>query len=157
MPVNSTDEHPLPGEIPSFETFMDEIQMSFPEGDLVNAYNRIVWFIEKERTCSDGTPITYRLIMDRFAAHIRQWNTRYGRKEQEGFLSKEAEQKRKPLFEFIGSRWYERIFTTVGNHVERDPYLFGNFPLKYLSDQLDEFQKNYQHGKATEPPEIQAE
>lgn len=145
MEKTSADSEQESPDIPSFDDFKDEVRMTFPEGDLQKAYNRIQWYIGNEKVCSDGTPITYRLIMERFAAHIRQWNARYGRKEQEGYLSKEAEEKRKTLYDFIGSRWYERIFTSPGNHVDRDPYLFGNFPLKYLSEQLTEFQKTYQY------------
>jgi hypothetical protein len=133
-------------DLPPYKVFLSEIKRSYPEGNLEATYNRIKWFIENEQFCNDGTPITYRLIMDKFTAHIRIWNMRYGRKEKDGYLSMEAEEKRKTLFEFIGSKWYEREFAATVDSSLRDGYLFGPFPVPYLMEQLSIFKETI-HGK----------
>jgi hypothetical protein len=129
--------------IPSFETFRNEIKAIYPEGDLRRSYERIIWYIDNERICSDGvTPITYRLIMDKFAAHINQWNIKYGARDPK-YVSKEIEEKKKDLYNFIGLKMYEREFQVTNTIQERDKYLFGSFTRSYLKTKLDEFKKTY--------------
>jgi hypothetical protein len=138
MDSSNKEAHPNK-DVPPFEVFLNEIREMYPEGDLHLAYSRIKWYIEHEKFCTDGTLLSYRFIMDQYAAHIRQWNARYRRKEQEGYLSKDAEEKRKDLYSFIGAKWYERVWTTSNGDMERDRYIFGNFTTPYLSARFDEF------------------
>ena len=68
-------------DTPSFEAFREEIMAIYPEGDLLKTFSRLKWYIENEKICPDGTPITYRLIMDKFASHIKGWNMVYGSRD----------------------------------------------------------------------------
>lgn len=130
-------------EVPPFDVFIEEIKNIYPEGDMAKTYNRIKWFIENEQVCEDGTPITYRLIMDQFAAHINQWNTRYRKKELAGYLHKKADEKRKNLYEFLGLRLYEQIFMMPDCYSDRDQYIFGPFKITELVERLADFQKTF--------------
>jgi len=128
--------------IPPFDLFREEVKKIYPEGDLVKSYERIKWYIEHEKVCSDGTPLNYRLIMDKFANHIRSWNNQYGDRDAK-YRGKDADEKRKTLWDFVGMRWYEREFViTVGNS-ERSRYLFGNFSVANLKKELDEFNRRF--------------
>ena len=131
--------------IPSYEQFLDDVRKIYPDGtDLPKAYNRIVWYIENETMRSDGSPVTYKIIMDKFAAHIRSWNIQYGSRDPK-FRGKDAEEKRKNIWDFVGSRWYEREFSISAGSNERDTYLFGPFTKKYLKEQLDKFNKTLKY------------
>ena len=129
-------------EIPSFDVFREEIKKIYPEGDLNRSFNRILWHIENDKFCADGTPITYRLIMDKFAAHIKQWNMKYGIRNPK-FLGRAEEEKKKDLYEFIGLKMYEREFVSSAGQGERDKYLFGPFDRKYLMEQIQNFKKKF--------------
>jgi hypothetical protein len=137
-------------EVPSFDAFRQEIMKIYPAGDLTEAYEKIFWYIEREKICADGTPISYRLIMDKFAAHIRAWNMRYGSREPK-FIGKADEEKRKDLLNFIYLKWYEQEFVPSAGQGERNKYLFGAFPVEYLKQQLDEFKRKFPNetGKST--------
>jgi len=128
--------------IPSFDLFREEVKKIYPEGDLVKSYDRIKWYIEHEKVCSDGTPLTYRLIMDKFANHIRSWNNQYGDREAK-YRGKDADEKRKTLWDFVGMRWYEREFVISSGNSERNKYLFGNFSVVSLKKRLDEFNRRF--------------
>jgi len=134
-------------DIPTYDVFVTELRRSFPDGDLVKTYNRIKYYIENEQFCADGTPITYRFIMDKYSSHIKQWNKRWKKKEDDGFLSKEASEQRKTLWDFIGMKWYEREFIIVAASSERDKYIFGEFSTKYLIEKLSEFKSQFINGK----------
>jgi hypothetical protein len=128
--------------IPSFDIFRQEIMRIYPEGDLMSAYQRIEYCIENEKFCADGTRITYRLIMDKFASHIRQWNIKYGSREPK-YIGKADEEKRKDIWDFVYLKWYEREFITSLGQGEKNKYLFGDFPLNYLNKQLATFKKRF--------------
>lgn len=132
----------IESDVPSFKVFRQEIMKIFPAGDLTEAYEKIQWYIENERTCADGTPISYRLIMDKFAAHIRAWNMRFGSREPK-FIGKADEEKRKDLLNFIYLKYYEQEFVPSASQGERNKYLFGDFPVEYLKQQLDEFKLKF--------------
>ena len=136
--------------VPSFDVFRLEVMKIYPAGDLTEAYEKIHWYIENEKICADGTPITYCLIMDKFAAHIRAWNMRYGSREPK-FIGKADEEKRKDLLNFIYLKWYEQEFIPFASQGERNKYLFGDFPVEYLKQQLDEFKRKFPNetGKQT--------
>jgi len=136
--------------IPPYPDFLDDIRKIYPDGtDLLKAYNRIKWYIEHEPFCADGTPLTYRLIMDKFSAHIRAWNLQYGGREKK-YQGKDAEEKRKNIWDFVGMRWYEREFSVSVGSGERDDYLFGPFTKAYLKEQISYFDKKltYEPGEA---------
>ena len=140
----------LEPDVPSFTVFHQEVMKIYPAGDLIEAYDKILWYIENEKNCADGTPITYRLIMDKFAAHIRAWNMRYGSREPK-FIGKADEEKRKDLLNFIYLKWYEQEFILSASQGERNKYLFGDFPVEYLKQKLDEFKLKFPNetGKST--------
>jgi hypothetical protein len=135
-------KEPIISEIPSFDIFRQEIMKIYPAGDLTEAYEKIHWYIEHEKICADGTPISYRLIMDKFAAHIRAWNMKYGSREPK-FIGKADEEKRKNLLNFIYMKWYEQEFVPSASQGERNKYLFGNFTEEYLKTKLDEFKRKF--------------
>jgi hypothetical protein len=132
----------IESEVPSFDVFRQEIMKIYPAGDLTEAYEKILWYIEREKICADGTPISYQLIMDKFAAHIRAWNMRYGSREPK-FIGKADEEKRKDLLNFIYLKWYEQEFVPSASQGERNKYLFGDFPVEYLKQQLDKFKRKF--------------
>lgn len=144
MTTMGSDEHVEQVEpgVPPFDVFRQEVMKIYPAGDLTEAYDKILWYIEYEKICADGTPITYRLIMDKFAAHIRAWNMRYGSREQK-FIGKADEEKRKDLLNFIYQKWYEQEFIPSATQCERNKYLFGDFPADYLKQQLDQFKRKF--------------
>ena len=126
--------------IPSFEVFRQEIKKIYPAGNLLKTYDRIVLLVENERSFADGTPITYRLIMKTFSAHIQAWNMQYGEREAK-YIGRDAEEKRKSLWDFIGLKWYEREFGASSGQRERNKYLFGDFSIDYLKQRLVEFKR----------------
>lgn len=128
--------------IPSFDVFREEVKKIYPEGDLIKSYDRIKWYIEHEKVCTDGSPLTYKLIMDKFAAHIRSWNSQYGEREAK-YRGKDADEKRKTIWDFVGMRWYEREFVIPSGNGERNKYLFGNFSISYLLQKLEEFKNRF--------------
>jgi hypothetical protein len=127
-------------EIPSFVTFRKEIMNIYPEGDLTEAYETMLWHIKMVKQCADGTPISYRLIMDKFASHISQWNVKYGSRDPK-YIGKADEEKRKDLLSFIDMKGYEREFTGNVGQNGRNKYLFGEFTQEYLQKQLKEFKR----------------
>lgn len=141
----------MESEIPSFEAFREEIRKIHPEGNLLATYERIVYFINHVKSCGDGTPVTYKLIMNKYAAHIRSWNMVYGSRDPK-YWGKDAEEKRKTLWDFLGLRWYEREFVTSVGNGERNRYLFGGFSIDYLRKKLEEF-KNRIHDQVSKEQE----
>jgi hypothetical protein len=148
MTIVNTDPstNSVESEIPSYCIFHEDIKKIFPEGDLDKTYQRISYYIYNEKVCADGTPITYKLIMDKYSNHIQSWNMIYANRDPR-YWGKGAEEKRKTLFEFIGLRWYEREFVTAVGQVERNKYLFGAFSTSYLKNQLESFQKGFLNEK----------
>jgi len=122
--------------IPTFEQFKGDIDEIYPDGDLQAAYKRLLYYMENI-TLSNGSPLSYDLIIDKFERHIRQWKYKYSKKEADGYLSAEAEKKRKNIYDFIGDTMYEHEFPIQRGSVERDGYLFGNIALSELKRQLD--------------------
>ncbi len=127
-------------DVPSFEDFREEIMTIYPEGDLLKSFSRLKWYIENEKVCPDGTPITYRLIMDKFASHIKAWNMVYGSRDPK-YWGKGAQTKRKNLWDFIGLQLYEREFVISVGNGNRSSYLFGEFSISYLKKRLEEFKR----------------
>jgi len=76
--------------------------------------------------------------MDKFATHIKSWNMVYGSRDPK-YWGKDAEEKRKTLFDFIGMNGYEREYVTSVGQSERTAYLFGDFTLDYLKEQIEQF------------------
>jgi len=130
----------IQSDVPPFEIFRQEIKKIYPEGDLSKTYQRILWYIENEKICSDGCPLTYQLIMVTFAAHIRQWNSQYGSRDPK-YIGRPEEEKRKNLWDFVGLRWYEREFVISSAQGERNKYLFGTFDIPYLQELLHQFKR----------------
>ena len=127
-------------KIPSFETFRKEILKIYPEGNLLLAYEKLIHLITQVKTCEDGRPITYQLIMDKYSDHIRSWNMVFGRRDPR-YWGKDAEEKRKTIWDFIELGWYEREFLTSVGDDERSSYLFGGFSISYLKKRLEEFKR----------------
>lgn len=146
MTTTNQLQHPdvTESSVPSFGVFREEIKKIYPEGDLDRTYKRLLWYIENEKTCSDGTPITYKLIISKFAAHIKAWNAMYAVRDPK-YLGKDSEEKRKNLFDFIGMHWYEREFVAYSGGGDRNKYLFGDFTIDYLSNQLMAIKKRLQN------------
>lgn len=132
-------------DIPGFEVFREEMKRIYPEGDLYKAYGRLKWYIENERFCADGTALTYRLIMEKFAGHIRQWNVKYGSRDPK-YVGRAEEEKRKDLYEFLGARYFDREFISFASGTERNEYLFGGFTADYLNQQLAVFKQTLPDG-----------
>jgi DNA-binding sugar fermentation-stimulating protein len=141
-PDNDQDQVLTASPVPPFSVFREQIKKIYPEGDLDKTYKRILWYIENEKFCADGTPITYQFIMAKYAAHIKGWNLAYATRDSK-YLSREAEEKRKTLWEFIALKWYEREFVTQTGLSERHNYLFSSFSPNYLREQLDNFRKGF--------------
>ncbi len=121
--------------MPTIDQFKSDIDEIYPDGDLNAAYKRLLYYIENI-SLSNGDPVTYDLILDKFERHIKQWKYRYGKKEADGFLSAEAEKKRKNIYDFIGDTMYEHEFPIQRGSIERDVYLFGNIAVSELKRQL---------------------
>jgi hypothetical protein len=132
---------------PAFDEFVDQIKQIYPEGDLSKAYDRIKWYLTNDPMCANGKPLTYDLIMQKFSDHIRQWNTRYGKRDKK-YLAREIEEKRKTLHDFMGARMYNMEFVMDGSiNLERNGYLFGKFNMNYLDAQLTDFKTTIENGK----------
>jgi len=144
------DRHSITEGFPSFDEFRQEILQINPEGNLMKAYERLQWYVQNQKVCSDGTPITYRLIMDKYTAHIKAWRYQYGDREAK-FIGKEAEQKKKNLWEFIGMKMYENEFISLSSQSERNRYLFGGFSVTYLKKQLDSFKQRFNDAQSHNP------
>jgi hypothetical protein len=129
-------------KFPSFEVFREEIMKIYPEGNLMRMYERVVTTVSTGVTCTDGSPVTYRLLMDKFSDHIRQWNMVYGSRDPR-YWGKEAEGKRKTLMDFIALKYYDRVFVTSVGQTERNRYLFGNFSVDYLKKMLEKFKRRF--------------
>ena len=56
-------------------------------------------------------------------------------------MGKDAEEKRKTIWDFIELGWYEREFLTSVGDDERSSYLFGGFSISYLKKRLEEFKR----------------
>jgi hypothetical protein len=140
--VRGKKESVIESEIPSFEIFREEIKRIYPEGDLNRAYQRVCWYVEHVKAGKDGTPLSYRLIMDKYAAHIKSWNARYGSRDPK-YIGRGDDEKRKNLGDFVEERMYEREFPISAEYSERDTYLFGTFPADYLHAQLEDFKKRF--------------
>ena len=132
--------------IPDIEKFKDDVREIYADGDLTAAYKRLVYYLNNI-TLSDGEPLTYKLIIDKFDAHIKQWNYLYKRKETAGYLSAEAEKKRKNIYDFLGDTMYENEFPIQRGTTERDSYLFGNIAIKELKRQLDIYLNKFKKKK----------
>ena len=127
-------------DIPSFKNFREEIIRIYPEGNLLLAYEKIIHLITQVKTCEDGRPITYKLIIDKFTTHISAWNIQYGDREPK-YIGRNAEEKRKNLQEFVSLKWYEREFSFFAGKSDRNQYLFGEFTINYLKNRLDKFKR----------------
>jgi hypothetical protein len=142
--VKDQQKRKVKPKVPSYDAFRKEIREIYPEGNLFRTYERIVGLVNDEKSCADGSPVTYRLIMDKFSDHIRQWNMVYGSRDPK-YWGKDAEEKRKTLWDFISSRWYERDFNSCLKNEERRKYLFGDFTIDYLHQQLKVFKRRFPH------------
>ena len=133
-------------DVPSFDKMKGDLIKIYPEGDLKETYNRLLFYIGNMMD-SKGNPLTYEFLLNKFGQHIKQWNHLYQRKEGAGYLSKDAEKKRKTFYEFLGEGLYENEFSIQKGSLERDAYLFGPFNMAYLEKKLESFNSIFKHVK----------
>ncbi len=131
-------------EIPSFDDFKRDIITIYGNGDMEATYTRLVYYLE---FLSDNYPtigkLTYEFMIEKYRQFINQWNYLYKRKEQKGYLSKEAEVARKNFFDFIGGELFKEEYIIQKGSLTRDRYLFGNIAIEELERQLKVFKTIY--------------
>lgn len=130
-------------DLPQFNDFLAKVMQIYPDGDLVSAYNILQDHLNMFQKL-DGSPLTYEFVMEKFASHHKQWNQRYGSREQR-YLGKEAIAERKTLDNFLNRQmyWQEFIILSATGSVEREAYLFGPFDRSYLFEQLKAFKQTF--------------
>ena len=121
---------------------MKDVKNIFPEGDLDRAYQSLLEVLDKGQVDSSGNPIDYDYIIKKFSKFHQNWNIKYGKQMQRGFLSKEAESSRKNIYAFLLEALYLREFETTPVVADRDKYLFGNNPNK-MYDRIKEIEERF--------------
>lgn len=125
------------------QNFIDDLFAINPEGDIDGTLQRLTFQIENVRL-TNGDPVTYDLVKQKYHDYIRQWTYKYGRKEKEGFLSsKDPDSKKRTLYEFLGDKMYEKIFEIPKGNLEREDYLFGKGNRNDMYDMADAFKRRY--------------
>jgi hypothetical protein len=125
------------------ELFIDDLFSINPEGDIDTTFQRLIFQIENVRL-SNGDPVTYELVKQKYHDYIKLWTYKFGRKEKEGFLStKDPDSKKKTLYDFLGEKLYEQVFQIPKTNLEREEYLFGKCNRKDMYDKSDEFKRKY--------------
>ena len=128
-------------EIPSLEEFTDDCFAINPEGDPGPTYQRLIFQIENVKL-TNGDPVTYDLVKQKYHDYIKLWTYKYGRKEKEGFLStKDPDSKKKTLYDFLGEKLYEQVFQIPKTNLEREEYLFGKTNRKEMYDAAEQFKR----------------
>lgn len=128
---------------PTLEEFKKEINAVFSEGDPVEAYNRVLYYIENGTT-TDGKPITWDIIFTKYKEHIALWNFKYGAKERDNngrYFSETMRKERKTIFDFCGAEMFNWDFIIPKGSPERNKYLFGPFSQTSLSNSRTAFQE----------------
>ena len=123
--------------VPSFDEFKARLVKIHAEGDLKLSYQRMLWYFENVKI--DDKPLTWEFLLGKFKQHIDQWNLLYGNRIGTNYFPTSSLALRKNFYDFLGAKFYEREFITMAGQSERNNYLFGDFTVDYLKNQLKEF------------------
>jgi len=142
-------------KIPPIEKFKEDIVAINSDGDLVKAYNLLLWHLDNET--EDGIPeirggkkLTYDFIITKYRQHIDQWNYLYQKKLGTKYFRDTRLDEKKNFQDFLQERYYRREFVIQKGSSERNRYIFGQLKIDILKKQLDEFRKLWEKKEDTE-------
>lgn len=123
-------------DIPSFETFKQDIKAIYPDGNLIDAYNRLKWHYANTQDFSD--PNIYSLILTKFKDHVENWKRKNGERDEK-YVSDATRKELKNIMDFLGAFMWRMEFGGLTQSKARDKYLFPDVPLENLANMLKEF------------------
>jgi len=126
--------------IPTEKQIENELKTIYLDGSMKITYETIKFHIEHVRM-HDKTDVTWDIILSSYKDHIDQWNYKWKKKEDAGFLPKQANEERKNLNEFVNEELYNRQWIIVRGDQSRNNYLFPNIPLDEITKQRKAFEK----------------